>query len=238
MGNSPFDSFGTESGIGIFSLPLGLFLVLIVILVLFGTKAEKKRRESFRRWAKRVGWSYSPNANKRIPHEFPFLNRFQEGYDREAYHVFAGEWKGYPASAFEYQYTTSHTDSDGEEHETTHHVGVVMMELERSFPELRIYPEHFLSRIGQFLGGNDIDLESIEFSNAFTVEGDDKKFAYDFCNTSMMTYLLQYPKTGMELEYRTMALFDPGHLKPETIEPLLNQLSAMRERMPEYLFQD
>lgn len=238
VGNPPFDSFGNEPGIDIFFLPFGLFLVLIVILVIFGAKAEKKRRESFRRWAKRVGWSYSPNANKRIPHEFSFLNRFQEGYDREAHHVFVGEWKGYPASAFEYQYTTSHRDSDGEEHEATHHIGVVLMELERSFPELRISPEHFLSRIGQFLGSNDIDFESIEFSNAFTVEGDDKKFAYDFCNTSMMTYLLQYPKTGMELDNRTMALFDAGHLNLETIEPMLDQLIAMRERMPEYLFQD
>ena len=223
---------------GMFFLPVGLFMVVVVILVIFGAKAEKKRRDSFHIWAKRVGWTYLPGVNEGIPHQYSFLNRFREGYDREAHHVFEGEWQGYAARAFEYQYTTSHRDSDGDEHETTHHISVVLIQLERSFPELRIYPEHFLSRIGQFLGGNDIDFESLEFSNAFTVHGDDRKFAYDFCNTKMMTYLLQHRKTGMELEYQTLALFEDSYLQPDRIEPMLNQLVAMWERMPEYLFQD
>lgn len=193
---------------------------------------------SFHLWAKKAGWRYSPEGNQQIPRKYAFLDRFQEGFDREAHHVLQGTWRGYDASAFEYQYTTSTTDSDGEETEFTHHIGVILIELERAFPELRIYPENFLSRIGQFLGGNDIDFESIEFSKAFTVHSDDRKFAYDFCNTGMMTYLLQHRSTALELDRRTLAVFHDRYLKLEDLELMLNHLVAMREQMPEYLFQD
>jgi len=222
---------------GMFLL-FGIFVVLVIVLAFFGAKAEQKRILSFRLWAKKSGWSYSPERNKQIPHRYAFLNHFQEGYDREAHHVFRGTWQGYEAAAFEYQYTTSTTDSDGEETEFTHHIGVILIELEQNFPELRIYPENFLSRIGQFLGGQDIDFESIEFSNAFTVHSEDRKFAYDFCNTGMMSYLLQHQGTALELERRTLAVFHDRYLKLEDLKSMLNHLVAMRGQMPEYLFKD
>ena len=70
------------------------------------------------------------------------------------------------------------------------------------------------------------------------VRSEDKKFAYDFCHTRMMEYLLQNPRTTLELDRNILAIYDGNRLEPEEIEPYLDQLHTIREWMPDYLFSD
>ena len=110
------------------------------------------------------------------------------------------------------------------------------MHLERPFPELTIAPENMLSRLGQALGFDDIDFESIEFSNAYAVRSKDKKLAYDFCNTGMMEYLLAHRGTTLELEGDVLAVLARKRMGPDDLAPMLDHLLALRERMPGFLF--
>lgn len=211
-----------------------LILLIAILLPIVGWaawQAEKKRRQGFLDWSAKHGWRYDHRRNATLKHRFGFLDRLQVGHSRKASHHLQGQWQGYDATAFCFRYTTG-----SGKNQQTHYLGVVLARLERSFPELRIYPENILSRFGQAMGFEDIDFESVEFSKAFTVRSQDKKFAYDFCNTGMMELLLHARDTAMELEHDTLALFVNRYLKPEDMEPMLNYLLSIRGEMPEYLF--
>lgn len=214
-----------------------LFPLLLIPLILVGIwfvwQQVKKRRAAFQAWADAHGWSYDFNKRRDILHRFGFLDRMQHGRSRIGYDLLEGEWEGYPAAAFNFRYTTG-----SGKNQTTHHFGLTLIHLERSFPELRISPENILSRFGQFLGYDDIDFESVEFSRAFTVRSPDKKFAYDFCHTGMMEFLCRHSSTALELEGDVLALFTDRVLSAERLDPMLSHLIRIRENMPEYLFRN
>ena len=211
-----------------------VIIVVIIAIAVGGVmawKAEQKRRQEFALWALKHDWFYDHRTHDTLRNRFDFLDRLQMGHSRQASHYLQGDWSGFPATAFCFNYTTG-----SGKHQQTHTLGVALIELEQFFPELRIYPENMLSRFGQFLGFEDIDLDSMEFSKAFTVRSGDKKLAYDFCNTNMMTLLLQNRSTALELEGRTLAIFLNRYLKVSDIEPMFEHLCEIRRRMPDYLF--
>ncbi len=205
--------------------------ILIAVVGYLAWQAEKKRREEFGQWAAANGWRYSHRRDRGIRARYGFLNRLQLGHSRIGYNMLTGDWQGFPAAAFTFKYTTG-----SGKHQQTHHFRVALIHIERTFPELRVHPENMLSRLGQSLGFDDIDFESLEFSNAFTVRSTDRKLAYDFCHTGMMEFLLRHPRTAMELEGDTLALFESRQLTADALEPMLNHLLGIREKMPEYLF--
>jgi len=109
---------------------------------------------------------------------------------------------------------------------------VFILEHERSFPELRIYPEQ-----KGLLGAEsrtDIDLDSVEFTNAFVVKSPDKRFAYDICHARMMAYLLEHPDSFLVFKKNCFLLWFPGPLRPEDVEPRLRRLVTIRGLIPEY----
>jgi len=211
-------------------------IAIVVLIGIYAWKMEKQRREAFGLWAAEHGWSYSHQKDRSVSSRFAFLDRLNQGSNRYAQHVVRGEWQGRDAIGFSFHWETYSTDSKGNRQTHHHWVGVVAMQIELVCPELRISPESFLHRIGHALGAQDIDFESIEFSKKFEVKAEDKKFAYDFCHTGMMEYLLAHPKTMLELDGDWLAAFDSNKLEPHEVQPLLEHLSAIRERMPEYLF--
>lgn len=221
-------------------LPLLIFcgIGLVAFLIWQAVLAARRRREAFQAWADTHGWTYSPGHNRGLAQRFSFLDKLQHGHSRYGQDHFRGTWEGSQAEAFTFHYATTTTDSKG--NTTTHHhyVGVVAFELATDFSELTIQPEGFLSKIAQFFGYDDVDFESVEFSKKFVVRSKEKKFAYDFCHTGMMELLLTRPKTALEVEGKTLALYDSGRLDPDEIQPCLEYLTQIREQMPEYLFRD
>ena len=215
-----------------------LLVCLVVAVSVIAWQLEKKRREKWQVWAESKGWSYNHERNRALAKQYSFLDRLQKGANRYALHCLRGEWQGRAAEAFTFHYETYSSDSKGRRRTHHHHVGVVLIEIEKSFPELTIGPEGFLSKIAQAVGYDDIDFESAEFSKKFLVRSTDKKFAYDFCHTRMMEYLLQNPQTTLEIEGNVLAVFDGNRLEPEEIEPYLEHLHAIREWMPKFLFRE
>lgn len=217
-------------------------LIVMVAVIAMGALAylshlqEKKRREAFALLAQRLGIDFSAGHDFLLPTRYGFLDAFAEGGNRYAYNVLSGDYLSHPVQAFDYHYETYSTDSKGNRQTHHHHFSFFVLLMDRAFPELRIYPENFLSRIGQTLGFDDIDFESVEFSNAFTVRSKDKKFAYDVCNARMMEYLLANTTMSLEIEDQCIALGASGRLDPAQIPAQLDRLVAVRELMPEYLF--
>ncbi len=218
----------------IIAIAAGIMLVLAVVY--FDYVRRKKRREAFALLAQRLGLRYSAAKNRRIDDTYGFLNKLRQGSNRYAYNTLEGDYQGHPVVTFDYHYETYSTDSKGRIQTLHHRFSFFILCFEASFPELRIYPETFFSKLGQMLGYDDIDFESVEFSKAFTVRSTDKKFAYDICHTGMMEYLLGHKDLALEIEAQCLAMGFDRTLKVEEVEGRLEQLIHLRSLVPAYLF--
>jgi len=217
-------------------LLFALVAALVIAVAIFSHLRESKRREALRRAASASGLTYHLGRNYAIPDTYRFLNPLGQGRNRYAFNVLEGVCEGCPVQAFDFHYETESTDSRGRRTTHHHYSSFFLLEQEKFFPELRIYPEGLLSRLGQMLGFDDIDFESVEFSRAFVVRSRDRKFAYDVCHTRMMEYLLEHRDLSLEIEGRCVAMSFDRRLKPEEIPGRLNQLIEIRRLFPEYLY--
>jgi hypothetical protein len=211
-------------------------VALIIVGAIMGHVAAKKRREAMFALAARLGLRFDPGKNHDLARRFQFLDKLRQGSNRYAFNVLSGRYQDQDVTIFDYHYETHSTDSKG--HQQTHHFyfSFFLLHLSASFPELKIGPEGFFSKIAQAIGYDDIDFESHEFSRRFCVRSKDKKFAYDVCNARMIEYLLANPDLTIEIELDSLAISFNRRLKPEQIEPNLQRLIRVRSLLPEYLF--
>jgi len=214
---------------------IGIFIAIAILIGVLGHLAEKKRREAFQALAQRLGLTYV-RRDTAIAGRYAFLDKLRKGSSRYAFNVLTGTHEGYPVKVFDYHYETHSTNSKGQRQTHHHYFSFFLLEQSQVFPELRIYPEGFFSKIGQMLGYADIDFESIEFSKAFCVRSKDRKFAYDICHARMMEYLLDHRDLSLEIEDNCVALSFNKRLKPDQIPGRLEQLVAVVKLFPEYLY--
>lgn len=217
------------------TLIIVLVVAAVVAVVIFGGRWEKKRREALRSLAGRLRLRYTQRDDS-VTDRYEFLDDLQRGSNPYAFNILAGDFEGHPVKVFDFHYETHSTDSKGRRQTHHHYFSFFLLEHEADFPELRVYAESFFSKLGQLLGFEDIDFESVEFSKAFTVKSKDKKFAFDVCHTRMMEYLLNHQDLSMEIEGGCVAISFPHRLAPEEIEGRLRQLLEIRTLFPEYLF--
>lgn len=207
------------------------FIAIIVALGILGYISTRKRREAMAAVAAKLGLRFAPGKNRGMARRYRFLDKLRRGSNRYAFNILSGSYKGHDLILFDYHYKT------GSGKNTHHHyISFFILHLTASFPELVIGPEGVFSKIAQAIGYDDIDFESHEFSRKFCVRSRDKKFAYDFCNTRMIEYILSNSDLSIEIEGGSLAISFSRRLSPEHIEPNLNRLITVRSLMPEYLF--
>lgn len=217
-------------------LIIAVFIAIVIVAAVLGHLWEKKRREAFAALAGRLGLAFSPGRNYEIARHYQFLDALRQGNNRYAFNILSGRYRGFPVFVFDYHYETHSTDSKGRRQTHHHYFSYFILEQSREFPELRIYPEGIWQKLGQMLGFDDIDFESLEFSRAFCVRSRDRKFAYDVCHTRMMEYLLAHRDLSIEIENQCVALSFNRRLKPEEIPDRLEQLVQIVHLFPEYLY--
>ena len=220
------------------SIPLVFLLVVIVFIsiAIYSAVNEKKRRNAMQLLADSLHFRFSADKDRHLPKRFHFLEDFGKGNNRYAQNVFTGQANGEAITFFEYHFETTSRDSEGETTTYHHYFSVFTLSMPRNFPELVVKPEGLFAKLGQALGFDDIDFESYEFSKRYEVKSKDKKFAYDFCNGSMIDYLLNKPNLVIEVENQTLALTHRGKFSTQTIQHYLNDLQTIRSLMPDYLF--
>ncbi len=213
-----------------------LFALVVVVMIIYGIMAAKKRREEMQMLATRLGLSFYPDKDRNLASAYGFLNQLAQGDNRYAFNILRGNYQGEPVHVFDYHYETESRDSEGKTTTHSHYLSSFLLQLPMAFPELTIAREGFLSKFAQAFGYDDIDFESAEFSRLFCVRSKDKKFAYDVCHTQMMEYLLVNSDLNYEIEGDTLALVFDGQMSIPKIEYNLGRLLELRRMMPEYLF--
>jgi hypothetical protein len=216
-----------------------VFVAVIIIVIggfIYSQIQARKRREALIELAQRLNLDFDPGQDREIPGRFNFLNLFARGENRYATNVLSGNYRQNEILAFDYHYETESTDSKGNRTTQDHWFSFFILTLPKSFPELTIRRENFLTKIAEVFGYQDINFESAEFSKAFNVRSPDKKFAYDVCNGKMMEYLLANRDLSIEIENEVIALAFSTRLSVEQIEFNLQRLVEIRSRLPDYLF--
>ncbi len=212
------------------------FIGVVIVIGVLSSIAAKKRRVAFELIAAQLGLRFSAEKDRGIPAHYSFLNKLDQGSNRYAYNMLTGVYANHQVMVFDYHYETYSRDNKGNRQTHHHYFSFFMLMLDRSFPELTIGPEGFLSKFAQAVGYDDIDFESHEFSRRFCVRSKDKKFAYDICHARAMEYLLANPDLIVEIEGPVVAIAFSHCLEPAQIPGNLERLATLRGLMPAYLF--
>ena len=177
-----------------------LLLIVIVVVVLvvshfFGERKRKERELALQSLADEMGWRFNPSRQYDFDDEFYQFSHFRQGYDRYAYNQMEGALPidGLRCLVQMGDFHYKKKSQNGKSSSTrTYRFSYLIVRLPyANLPSLTIRRESFFDRMAAFMGFDDIDFESAEFSNRFHVKSSDKRFAYDVIHPHMMEYLMQ-----------------------------------------------
>jgi hypothetical protein len=139
-----------------------------------------------------------------------------------------------PVVCFDFQYTTG-----SGKNRRTHNHGVAILELEHPVIPLSIRREHVFDKVGEFLGADDIDFESAEFSRKFFVKSPDKKWAYDVIHARTMEFLMQNAGPfSIAFGHNEIAVIKTGRCEPDQYEKAVKLGWGLYDLIPEYVLQE
>jgi hypothetical protein len=221
---------------GVALLLAGLFAV--IALVGLGIWANlhftRKRQEAFRLLASVQGWTYATDGSDPSP-RFPGFRPFGEGHSRAARDLLAGRANGQAFEAFTYRYVVT-SGAGKSRHETTHWYEVVVLPMPIAAPRLALEPETLGHKLFDALGGEDIDFESDEFSRAYWVKGEDRRFAYDVVSPAMMEHLLAGDRhLAFQWQGTVLVACKRGKLDPTGAAALVQHVAKIPALLPRHL---
>jgi hypothetical protein len=212
----------------------------IIALVVWAVKAAAARaariRAAFIEVGKGLGLGFIDRDDTDRPRRYLAFTPFGNGHTRRADDILTGAIGGVGVELFTYQYSV--TTSNGKTTtEQTYFTSVVALEMPIDGRNLTLSKETLGKRIFDALGGSDIDFESDEFSRAFWVKCDERKFAYDVITPQMMDWLLPLAGNHHAWQWRgrTLMVTTRGRLRPEGCLDLLSYAQGLRDRLPRHV---
>jgi Protein of unknown function (DUF3137) len=221
----------------------GLLPVLLIVgvpvagyLAYRSWQQEQKRRELLMTWATNSGFTYAAEDDS-------WCDRwraapFGEGDHRKAANVITGTLSSRPFAAFDYSYQTHSSDGRGGTSTTTHRYVVTSLQLPTFLPQLQVTPENLVTRLGNALGLDDIELESEDFNRRFRVHARDRKFACDVLTPRTMQMLLSRPALSWRIDGTDMVAWQDGRLSPASVLATTTQLREVVDGIPSFVWHD
>jgi hypothetical protein len=135
-----------------------------------------------------VGFAFSAKDADRIV-SMPFA-LFSKGDGRAVECILSGTHDGLPMRLFDYWYYDETSDGRGNRSRQYHRFTCALVTIPAACPRFQLGYENFLTRIGDHLGLNDVELEYDDFNRRFRVKCADQKFAFSLLDGRMMEWLL------------------------------------------------
>jgi hypothetical protein len=217
---------------GLFCLFGFLAIALVVAIGIFGYLQAEKRRKALAEWAQNRGLRFSADRDSDMDGRYPSFGCLHSGSDRYAYNISEGPLNGRQLTAFDYHYETYSTDSKGRRTTHHHYFSAVVLDTEYRLQPLSLRAESFFDRVAEFVGFDDIDFESAEFSKAFHVKAPDRKWAYDVIQQSTMEFLLESPRFALEMHGRSLIASRGSTFDIATFDAAVDLLEGILERIP------
>ncbi len=210
-------------------------LLFLGLMIWWSWLSAKKRREALSALATERGWTWTARDDR-------WQTRFEgapfgHGRSRRCDNVLTGVHDSRPFTAFDYQYTETHTDSDGKSSSTTYRYSVVAVETAAPFPVLQVGPEGFFSRLIDAVTNQDIDFEWEEFNRTFRVTSADRRFANDVLHQQTMEFLMQHPKIAWRFRNQALLVVSTGRHDVAEIDRKLAFCDGVLDRVPGYVWE-
>jgi hypothetical protein len=220
----------------------GFGIVIVVLLVIalgvYAWHRGEQRKKELAEWARRRGLSFSANRDKWLDTRFPPFAAFQDGSNRYAYNIMEGSFKDRPVTAFDYHYETYSTDSDGHRQTHTHRFSAVVVDAELPVRSLFIRTETILDKVGEFIGFDDIDFESAEFSRTFCVKAPDKRWAFDVLHQETMEFLLNAPRYIIEMQNGFVMVWRKNTFSTNEFQEAILLADGLLKRLPRSVIEE
>ena len=225
---------------GFFFIIMMLLLGIVITAAMYARRQSQQRLEDMSGLALRLGWTFDPQKDDQHDDEYAHFEIFRRGHSRAAYNTTTGALtiagRTFPAKMGDFTYKI--TSSTGKTTTTrTYHFSYLILHLPFTLsPDLLIRREGFFDKIAGFMGFDDIDFESAEFSKKFCVKSPDKRFAYDVIHPRMMEFLLRGSSAAIDIEQGRCCVSD-GREKwtiPE-FEARIGWITKFFELWPEHL---
>ena len=191
-----------------------------------------KREKDMRAWGDRNGLKFT-KKDRSMDDEFPQYSCLRHGHSRYAKNILTGAYRGLPICAFDYHYTTG---SGKNQHH--HSFSALMVNTGLPLKQLFIRTENFLDKMTEFVGFDDIDFESAEFSREFYVKSPDKKWAYDVLHQKSMEYLLQAPRYTLDFQGPYVLAYRNRKFEIAEFEEAFTVIKDLLDLLPEYLMRE
>ena len=238
--------------------PVGIVLIIaavagVIYLIVRAAKAhaerERQRKAALAGWAAANGFQFHPNDPWNLDARYRGVADIGRGHDRYALEVLTRE-QPVPSALFRYHYMTWETRtvtrngrSETERYEETHWRRYLIAEVGGQFPNFALRPEAWFDKVAGFVGFEDIDFESEDFSKRFHCKSDDRQFAYALVHPQMMDWMLQETAAGRGFtgELRNGLLVMDLSSQPHTAEgcqTAWSQAAAFINRIPPFVWQD
>ncbi|HEU0130930.1 MAG TPA: DUF3137 domain-containing protein [Mycobacteriales bacterium] len=218
-------------------LLIGAVFAIFVALAIVSYRRNQQRLATIASLCLSKGWQFLAGDPFGLPMRWPGPP-FDQGYDRHAFDVVTGEVGGHPMVAFDYEYKTDSTDSEGRRTTTTHRYAVCALGMPCVLPELSVAPEGVFSRIGQALGMQDIELESEAFNRAYKVRCPDRKLATDVLTPRTMELLLRGEKMRFRFSGTDVVSWHDGQLQPADLLNRTAILAGVIDGVPSFVWKD
>jgi hypothetical protein len=219
-------------------------VALIVYAARKAAERERARLDGLAQWAHQNGFTFDATDRFDLDSRFRGVGDIGRGHARYAFEVL---WRGEPVALWVFRYhfrtwetrtVTRNNRTYTETYEETHWRAYLIVELEAAFPALSLRPENWFDKVAGFVGFDDIDFESEQFSSRYHVKSADKQFAYAVIHPQMMEWLLPR-KLAMQLDAGRFIMnvssmrFDVGG-----VHSAIEQASGFINRIPTFVWQD
>jgi hypothetical protein len=187
---------------------------LILIFIAFSTAAiiaayamyesELRRKAELTQIAAVRGSPFDASKDESHYPRYGHFSIFTQGQSRYAYNTIRGaldvEGESWPVQFGDYHFET--IELDGKEPKPRNHaLSYVLLETPYlGLPDLYIRPKGLFEKAADLRGFEEINFESAEFSNRFSVKSRDKRFAYDVLHPRMLEFLLDGPPLTIDFK--------------------------------------
>ena len=225
--------------------PLVIVFIVVAVCVIglfayLSYLAEKKRREELFALATELGWTFYPQRDYSHDEQYAHFELFRRGHGRCAFNTLFGsltiDGRHYDAKMGDFLYKV--TSGSGKSRKTTtYRFSYLIVHLPfPQAPSLLIRPEGMFDKFASFIGFDDIDFESAEFSRKFFVGSSNKRFAYDVIDPRMMEFLLATMPPTIDIEHGR-GLFSDGRVRwsVEEFKNMLHWVTAFFDHWPRHV---
>ena len=214
---------GSEPFPWIFIVVIGLAIAFVIVAAI----GAVKRRKELAAWAQQKGLQFDPADDSSFDERFNEFDCLKQGHSRYAYNVMTGTISTMPICAFDYHYVTG-----SGKNRQTHRFSAVIIKPIFLLGPLFIRHENFLDKITEFVGYDDIDFESTEFSRKFYVKSPDRKWAYDVITPATMEFLLASPQFTIQFDTKQIIAYRNNCFSVSDFEDALQLIMGIIERIP------